>query len=82
MSRSNIVKVVCKAVSVLVRKLPFTKKIREEFSLSLMREFYFEHHCVEMLIVVKRLMPKKSGHRGIRDLMLGYLVGIPNVLRA
>ena len=75
-------KVVCKAVGALVRKLPFTKKIREEFGLSLMREFYFEHHCVEMLIVVKRLMPKKSGHCGIRDLMLEYLVGIPNVFRA
>ena len=82
MSRSNIVKVVCKAVSVLVRKLSFTKKIREEFGLSLMREFYFEHNCVEMLIVVKRLMPTKSGHCGIRDLMLEYLVGIPNVFRA
>ena len=81
MSRSNIVKVVCKAVSVLVRKLSFTKKIREEFGLSLMREFYFEHNCVEMLIVVKRLMPKKSSHCGIRDLMLEYLVGIPNVFR-
>ena len=46
------------------------------------KRFYFEHNCVEMLIVVKRLMPTKSGHCGIRDLMLEYLVGIPNVFRA
>ena len=74
--------VACRAVGALVRKLSSNEKIRAEFSLCLMKEFYFEHHCVEMLIVVKRLMPKKSGHRGIRDLMLEYLVGIPNVFRA
>ena len=81
-SDSNIVKAVCKAVGALVRKLSSNKKISAESGLSLMREFYFEHNCVEMLIVVKRLMPTKAGHLGIRDLMLEYLVGTSNVFRA
>ena len=77
---SNVMRVACKTVCLLVRRLSSTEKIRAEFGLSLVREYYFEHHCVEMLIVLKRLMPLDLHF--LHDLMLKYLVGIPNVFRA
>ena len=80
----NVVAVVSKALGTMVRKLSCKSNNMIDatalhFHFIELKQFYVDHKCVELLIVLKRLLPQVYGHLGIRGLMQEYLVGMANV---